>query len=84
MRAQRAGSKIDRPTATGAVHDLDMQPQFVNLLLRKRAYEVLLTKEFEKANQPPVTTQATEVTKPRAPLHILSQPQGLNTSGAAH
>ena len=56
MRAERTGSKIDRPAATGAVHDLDMQPQFVNLLLRKRAYEVLLSKEFEKANKSPVTT----------------------------
>jgi len=82
MAASGACRQIDRCAATGAIHDLDLMPQFFQLFYRQRAYEVLLPQKFKESDETAMVARASEIAESRIALHVLSRPQAIRASGA--
>ena len=74
--------QINGRSAVGTIHNLDLVPEFLELLLRQRPNKVLLPKEFEEADQAAMVAGTSEITEPDISLHVLRLPQWHGASRA--
>ncbi len=71
MCANRLVCQVDRRAALGTIDNLDVLPQFCDLLCRQGPDKILLPQELEETDQTAMALIAAEITEACAPLHVL-------------